>query len=201
MRFFLGSLEDVIEWISRITGLTPWIQKQQNEWINFLFVMSGVIMHVMFILFYFSFLKYFYLIIGSPIYAYLSEKTESIVEGQEHHFSFNELTLDIGRGIRVAVRNMLWQTLYLVLLILLSLVPVIGWIAPLIAIFAECFYYGSSMLDYSLERHKLSFAQSIAYIARHKGLAIGNGMVVFGWIAPAYAVIAATLSLHKVKTS
>jgi CysZ protein len=44
----------------------------------------------------------------------------------------------------------------------------------------------------------------------HKGLAIGNGLMFFlmhlilivGWVlAPAYAVIAATLSLHKEKNS
>ncbi len=32
------------------------------------------------------------------------------------------------------------------------------------------------MLDYSCERHKLSPAASIEYIANHKGLAIGNGL-------------------------
>ena len=75
--------------------------------------------------------------------------------------------------------------------------------------FVECYYYGSSMLDYSLERHKLSYTQSINYIGRHRGLAVGNGLifylmhgfVIIGWVlAPAYAVVAATLSLHKVKT-
>jgi CysZ protein len=72
----------------------------------------------------------------------------------------------------------------------------------------ECYYYGFSMLDYSCERQKLSPSQSIAFIGRHKGLAIGNGMVFYlmhgiilvGWIlAPSYAVVAATLSLYKVK--
>ena len=62
------------------------------------------------------------------------------------------------------------------------------------------------MLDYSSERHKLSPAESIAFIGRHKGLAIGNGIIFFtmhsiilvGWIlAPSYAVVAATLSLYK----
>jgi CysZ protein len=66
------------------------------------------------------------------------------------------------------------------------------------------------MLDYSLERHKLTYTQSISYISRHKGLAIGNGLMFFlmhgfiiiGWVlAPAYAVVAATLSLHKEKSS
>ena len=49
---------------------------------------------------------------------------------------------------------------------------------------------------------------SIVFIGKHKGLAIGNGIVFYGmhmiagvgWIlAPGYAVIAATLSLYKTK--
>jgi CysZ protein len=116
---------------------------------------------------------------------------------------------DAWRGIKLALRNTVWQTVYVFSLLLLSLVPVFGWISPLIAFLVECYYYGFSMLDYSCERNKLSPAQSISFISRHKGLAIGNGIVFFlmhaavviGWIlAPAYAVIAATISLHKIKT-
>jgi CysZ protein len=66
------------------------------------------------------------------------------------------------------------------------------------------------MLDYSSERNKLSTTQSITFIGRHKGLAIGNGLVFYvmhllpfiGWLlAPSYAVIAATLSLHKARAN
>ena len=117
----------------------------------------------------------------------------------------NQLLSDIWRAIRLALRNTLWQTVYIISILLLSLIPVVGWISPLIAFLVECYYYGFSMLDYSTERHKLSPSQSIAFISNRKGLAIGNGMVFFlmhlvpilGWVlAPAYAVIAATLSLY-----
>jgi CysZ protein len=115
---------------------------------------------------------------------------------------------DIVRGIRLALRNMLWQTVYTVSILILSFIPVIGWITPLLALLIECYYLGFSMLDYSCERNKLSTSQSIGFIGRHKGLAIGNGIVfylmhfipVLGWLfAPSYAVIAATISLHKAK--
>ncbi|MFN5761680.1 MAG: EI24 domain-containing protein, partial [Sphingobacteriales bacterium] len=89
-------------------------------------------------------------------------------------------------------------------------VPLVGWISPIIAILIECYYYGFSMLDYSFERHKMNMLQSIDFIGRHKGLAIGNGIIFFlmhtvlfvGWIfAPAYAVIAATISIIDLKAS
>jgi CysZ protein len=123
-------------------------------------------------------------------------------------FSFKELVHNISRGIKIALRNTLWQTVYLVGILLLSLIPLIGWATPVLALLIECYYYGFSMLDYSMERHKKTAIESIYFISNHKGLAIGNGVVfylmhwlpVVGWIlAPAYAVVAATLSMYPLK--
>jgi len=157
------------------------------------------------LLFYFSLFKYLFLIIGSPLFAYLSEKTEAILEGKDYPFNFSQLLKDILRGIKLAIRNGLWQAVYTVSILILSFIPVVGWVTPVFSLLIECYYYGFSMLDYSCERHKLSPSQSIEYIAKHKGLAMGNGMVfylmhafpIIGWVlAPAYAVVAATLSLY-----
>ena len=210
MYFFWQSSNNAVTWLSNQVGLENWLQQQRKEWLSFLFVMAGMMLRIVLVFLYFSLFKYLFLIIGSPVFAYLSEKTESILEGKDFPFNFSQLLKDIWRGIRLALRNSLWQLVYLLSLLLLSLFPLFGWITPIIALFVECFYYGSSMLDYSLERHKLSYAQSVVYISRHKGLAIGNGLIfylmhgfiIIGWVlAPAYAVVAATLSLHKIRTS
>jgi len=130
------------------------------------------------------------------------------MEGKDFPFSFSQLFKDILRGVKLAVRNSLWQTLYAVSLLILSFVPVVGWITPVIALSIECYFYGFSMLDYSCERNKLSPSESIAFISHHRGLAVGNGVVfylmhfipILGWVlAPAYAVIAATISLYHEK--
>lgn len=194
------------EFILLKTGIKAWLENMHDNWLNLLVIVGqGIIMAVLF-LFYFSLFKFLFLIIGSPVFAYLSERTESILQGREFPFSMPQLLKDIGRGIRIALRNLLWQTVYVLTILILSFIPVIGWIAPLIALLTECYYFGFSMLDYSSERNKMSSAQSIEFIGRHKGLAIGNGLVfylmhflpVIGWLlAPTYAVVAATLSLHK----
>ncbi len=157
-------------------------------------------------LFYFSLFKYVFLIIGSPLFAYLSEKTEALLEGKDIPFSFSQLIQDTIRGIKLALRNSLWQTVYTVSILLLAFIPLIGWITPLVALLTECYYFGFAMLDHSFERNNLSSAESIAFTAKHKGLAIGNGIVfylmhivlIIGWIlAPSYSIIAATLSLYN----
>lgn len=210
MYFFGKSSTAVIDYLTHTTGLNSWLQKFQNSWLGFFFTFAGIILWLIQMMFYFSLFKYLFLIIGSPVFAYLSEKTESILEGKNVPFRFNQFVKDAVRGIKLALRNAVWQTVYLSGLLLLSFFPIIGWITPLIALFVECYYYGFSMLDYSFERKKLSPAQSIRFISEHKGLAIGNGLVFYlmhvllivGWIlAPAYAVIAATLSLYKEKIS
>ncbi len=208
MYFFWQSSGDAVTMLSSQLGLETWLQKQRSEWLSFLFVMIGLILRLVLVFFYFSLFKYVFLIIGSPVFAYVSEKTAAILEGREFPFSFTQLVKDAWRGSKLAVRNTLWQTVYIISLLLLSLVPVFGWISPLIALSVECYYYGFSMLDYSCERNKLSMSESIDFVGKHRGLAIGNGLmfylmhavIIIGWIfAPAYAVVAATLSLHKIK--
>jgi CysZ protein len=155
--------------------------------------------------FYFSLFKYLFLILGSPVFAYLSEKTESIIE--EKKFVFNSAVFfhDMRRAIKLVFRNFFWQTIYTIFILILSLIPLVGSIAPVISGLVECYFYGFSMLDYSCERHNLSPSASIQFISQRRGLAIGNGLVFYlmhfipfvGWVlAPSYALVAATISLY-----
>ncbi|WEK36277.1 MAG: EI24 domain-containing protein [Candidatus Pseudobacter hemicellulosilyticus] len=205
MYFFWISSDNAVTWLSHRLGIDRWLHRQSSGILSFFFMMGELMIRLILVLFYFSLFKYLFLIIGSPLFAYLSEKTDAMLTGKDFPFSTNQLLKDMGRGIRLSLRNTLWQTVYMVSLLILSFIPLVGWIVPVVAIFVECYYYGFSMLDYSCERHKLSPTASIDYIGKHKGLAIGNGMVFYlmhlvpflGWVlAPSYAVIAATISLY-----
>jgi len=204
--FFGKSATGVIEYLTEVTHLNDWLQRFENSLLGFLFTFAGIMLWLTLMFFYFSFFKYIWVIIGSPLFTYLSEKTESIIEGRESSLTSRDILRDAGRGTKLALRNCLWQTLYLAGLILLSLIPIVGWITPIIAMFMECYYYGFSMLDYSFSRSGFTRRQSIEFTGRHKGLAVGNGILFYLMhvaivVAPAYAVIAATLSVHKVKNS
>lgn len=206
MYFFWTSADDAVSWISEKMRIESWLQQKRSAWLSFIFVMMGMMLRLILVLFYFSLFKYVILIIGSPVFAYLSEKTEAIIEGKKHTFNWSELKKDAARSIRMALRNCFWQTLYLVGLALMSLLPVVGWITPVIALLMECYYFGFSTLDYSFARSKFTPQQSLRFIGRHKGLAIGNGILFYFMhiaiiLAPAYAIVAATLSFHKVKNS
>jgi CysZ protein len=206
MLLFWQSSDSVVSWISGKLQIEPWLQKERSEWLSFLFVMTGMMLRLMLVLFYFSFFKYIILIIGSPVFAWLSEKTEAIIEGKDYSFNWKDIKKDCLRSIKLDLRNCGWQSIYLIALIFLSLIPVVGWITPVIAILMECYYFGFSMLDYSFARAGSTPSQSIAFTGRHKGLAIANGILFYAMhviivLAPAYAIVAATLTVHKVKNN
>ncbi len=202
---FWNSSDKAVSYLSQLIGVEKWLHRQHSPALSFLFLMGGIMVRLVLVFFYFSLFKYLFLIIGSPVFAYLSEKTEAIIEGKDFPFEMGQLLKDIRRGIRLALRNCWWQTVYTFSLLILSFFPLIGWITPVISTFVECYFYGFSMLDYSCERHQLSPSESISYIGKHRGLAIGNGLVFYmmhffpfiGWVlAPSYAVVAATISLY-----
>jgi CysZ protein len=208
--FFWESAAFIIDFLLSKMGVKDWLKRENAHWLNFIFIFGQIVTQLVLMLFYFSWFKYLFLIIGSPLFAYLSEKTEAILLNKEYPFSLKRFFADIIRGISIALRNTLWQTVYTISILLLALIPVLGWITPLLALFVECYYFGFSMLDYTNERKGLSSSRSIDFINRHKGLAIGNGMVfylmhglpVIGWVfAPGYAVIAATISLQQKENS
>jgi CysZ protein len=208
MYLFWNTASDAVDYLNTITGLRSWLERMNSGWLSFLVSFAEFVLTLLMLLFYFSLFKYVWLIIGSPLFAWLSEKTEALLEGKSYPFSAAQFFKDILRGIKLALRNTLWQTVYVIAVVFLSFIPVVGWAAPLLSLFIECYYYGFSMLDYSCERHKLAPQQSIQFVNEHKGLAIGNGMVfyimhllpVVGWVlAPAYAVVAATISMYHQK--
>ena len=203
--FFWESSTTAVDKLSKFIGVARWLHHQQNTILNFFFIMGNMMVTIVLLFFYFSLFKFIILIIGSPLFSYLSQLTEALINGKEYEFKLDQLLKDMRRGIRLALRNSLWQTVYTISILILSFIPMAGWITPVISAFVECYYYGFSMLDYSCQRHQLSPPATIAYISQHKGLAIGNGMVfygmhfvpILGWVlAPSYAVIAATISLY-----
>jgi CysZ protein len=202
---FYTSSSRVTDYLMEQTNIKNWLQSS-NGLLSFLFVTTVVMINLLVLIFYFSLFKYLFLIVCSPIFSFLSEKTQSIIEGREVNVSAQTVLKGAGRGIRIALKNFVWQFVYFLALILLSFIPVIGWITPVIGILVECYYYGFSMMDYACLRNGVAETPAGGFIAQRRGLAIGNGMMfylmhlvpVIGWIfAPVYAVVAPIQALKK----
>ena len=125
-----------------------------------------------------NFAKYLVVIILSPLLAHLSQKTEHKLTGNIYPFDLGQFLKDIKRGVRIALRNLLWQYLFFLIIFIVSF---LGWKDPKSApvfylIFVIAFYYyGFSFIDYVNERRKLDINESVMFVRHHWGLAIALG--------------------------
>jgi CysZ protein len=203
---FIQTATQVIEFLTYRLNLNDFVQRLKSSWVGFLFTMGGITIWMVLLQFYFSIFKYLWLIVCSPLYAILSQRTEAIIAGESIQFDFKKLKATLKRAVLLASSNFLRQTFYLIIIFFVALIPIIGWLMPIVAVFFECFFYGFSMLDYSLERLEISSPDSLAITNKNKGLAFGNGLLfylmhflpIIGWVlAPAYAIVAATICIHQ----
>jgi CysZ protein len=160
------------------------------------------------LLFYFALFKYLFLIFFSPLFAFLHLRIVAIQQGIPFIWHKEDYLKLVMRSIVVNLNNMLWQTVYLIPIVLVCTLPVVGWFTPLFTILMESYYLGFAMMDFGLatEKHNRNFAA--AYLNSHKGLPTGNGIVfyllhlipIIGWItAPFYALVAAHLNTQEIK--
>jgi CysZ protein len=204
--FFFTTSSRFTEALMERTNIKNWLQSS-NAFLTFLFITSVIMFNWVLLIYYFSMFKYVYLIICSLVFSYLSLKTNNLLQNKPEEPVSNKTVLQLSkRALIIISKNILWQSLYFLVLIIASLIPVIGWIVPIIALLTECYYFGFSTVDYRLSKRDLSIVKSQQFIEKHKGLAIGNGLIfyilhlipVLGWIAaPIYAVIAATVSVDQ----
>ncbi|NSW44427.1 MAG: EI24 domain-containing protein [Bacteroidales bacterium] len=181
------------------------------------YLLRGILFILFKLLFFFIFFflsGYIILIILSPLLSYISEKTEKITNNKTYPFSVSIWMQQVGRSLLLSIRNMGIQLLLTILVLILSFIPIIGWIlspfAAIIIFFINAYFFGFSFLDYSFERKGLSIAQSIAIIRKNKGLALGLGMLFYlayiipvlgNFLAPFVAiflVVAATFSVENI---
>lgn len=145
------------------------------------------------------------LFINSPFMSQLSEKIEEQLSGRKApQLTFFKFISELKRAVRVTFRSFVKEMIYSLFAL------IIGGIfhVKILALFiVQAFYAGAGNLDYTLERH-LSVEESNDFVKRHRGLALGNGMVYIillfipglGLIfAPSLSAVAATVeSLERV---
>ncbi|NOU59475.1 EI24 domain-containing protein [Marinifilum caeruleilacunae] len=169
-----------------------------------------VVFKVLFFLIFAYFGGYIIIIIMSPVFSYLSERTEKIKTGNDYPFEFRQLMRDILRGVFIAVRNLCIELVLTVLMFILSFVPIIGWASAIILFFISAYFYGFSFMDYAIERKRLSIKESVQFMRENKGIVIANGFVFslclivpfcgvsFSSFAAIISVVAGTLAVNEI---
>ena len=151
--------------------------------------------------------KYLVMVIVGPFMGTLSEKVESIVTGKPApNVSAVQIAKDIVRGLRIALRSIVRELFFTIIIILFfPFIPIVGTLlVPIATFFVQAYYAGFGNMDYSLERKRYNVRESVRFVRHYRWLSIGNGSIfvilflipVLGWfLAPAYGAVAATINV------
>jgi len=194
---------NIFRLVSSIAGLSEMnISEDMSWWLLFKTALSGGLLSLFVFLISlglgFKFSKYIVLILLSPLFAFLSERTEEIMTGKTYPFDLYQFLKDIIRGIVMAMRNMCIELFWTILIALLGLFSGgMGIVATPILVIIGAYFYGFSFIDYVLERRKLGIQESVRVIKEKKSFAIGIGMMY--WLTDRIPVIGLSIStVHSV---
>lgn len=181
-----------------------------NFLLKVLYYVLSIGVRIMYILLYLSLFRNIILIILAPLVAYLAEKTAHHLGYNTGKFKWNIFLKNTWRGIRINTRNLFKELLLTFLLFIISFIPGIGIFIPIILILVQSYFYGFSLIDYSMELKSFSIKESLNFMRNNKLLAISIGGIFYalflipfiGWIfAPVYGTVAATvLTFKKLET-
>lgn len=196
-----------------LTGLIKgWFNIEDNTGV--LAVVIALLIKISLFLISGTFSRYILLIILSPLFALLSEKTEEKITGVQFPFSFKQLCKDVLRGILITLRNFSIEMGIILgcMVISVFLAPATFITIPFL-LFVSWYFTGFTMLDYNAERHKLKAGESTELVRMNKGYACGIGCVYWLFMilpffvgdiigimfGPALAVVGATISFLEIR--
>ena len=171
----------VYEWIEAQTGLDLNGANGNNEWKELLKtgLQWGVIIVVKVMVWYVMgrYMKYIVLILLSPLFAYISERTEEMISGVSYPFNVNQFLKDVLRGIGITLRNMLLETL------LIAAGGIVGFFMPLLSplilvllFFVNSYFMAFNFFDYAVERKKMGVSKSVRYMRSNMSTLLGFGV-------------------------
>ncbi|AUC14638.1 coproporphyrinogen III oxidase [Tenacibaculum sp. SZ-18] len=120
--------------------------------------------------------KHIVLALSSPFMGPVSQKIESHFYGNRHMHKKTSFQESLARGIRISTRNIIRELLLTLVILILGLIPLIGIFSSVLLILVQAYYAGFGNMDYTLERH-YSYKDSVTFVKRHRGTAIGNGLI------------------------
>lgn len=121
--------------------------------------------------------KHIIMALSAPFMSPVSEKIEAHLTGiQKHQHRNTSFSEQLSRGIKINLRNLTRELLLTIPILLISFIPVIGIVSSILLFLTQAYYAGFGNMDYTLERH-FKYNESISFVRRYRGIAIGNGIV------------------------
>jgi CysZ protein len=152
----------------------------RSAWIFFLRTLYWLLALVIF-----NFMRYIIIIMISPLLSVVSERVERIITGNVYKFNLVQIIKDVKRTINLAIRNIIWEfgiiaIIYAASYLILYIFQVsflAKYVATILSMFVAFYYYGFGFIDYINERRRMNIQQSIDFVKKNRGFAVGLGMV------------------------
>ncbi len=164
-----GLSDNIGHWIAQIW---PW------EWgavgfDTFAQILSGLVIIAIGLILY----KHIIMALSAPFMSPVSEKIERHLKGSQHNHRKTSNAEQLVRGIRINIRNLAFELLLTLPILLLNFIPILGNIVATCLLFiTQSYYAGFGNMDYTLERH-FKYRESVNFVKANRGQAIGNGIV------------------------
>lgn len=170
-----------LELIESSTGLKLSNESASDSFEKFLKIgiSWGIILVIKILMWYVisRYMKYFVLVVLSPLFAYLSEKTEEKITGRTYSFKLVQFIKDVIRGIAITLRNMFVESVLIILgSILCFFIPFLSPFVILALFLINCYFMGFNFFDYVVERKKMNISNSVRYMRHNKFTLLGFGL-------------------------
>lgn len=113
-------------------------------------------------------------IISAPFNAIMSEKIEEMLTGKDINSGVSLMTI-----IKDSILSQLGKLVYIMLwsagLLLISLIPLVNFISPLLWVIFGAWLLSLEYMDYPMGNHDLTFQQQKDTLKKRRGLALGFG--------------------------
>lgn len=140
-------------------------------------LISDIFGGLLIIVFGFILYKHIVMALSAPFMGPVSEKIETHLLGNATPNPRNTNYMEqLWRGIRINLRNLMMEILLTIPILLIGLIPIIGLVSTVLIFLLQAYYAGFGNMDYTLERH-FKYRESINFVRKNKGIAIGNGIV------------------------
>lgn len=150
-----------------------WIWEWGADWFHgFAEILGGILIIILGLIVY----KHIVMALSAPFMSPVSTAIEHHFLGEKHIHRNTSNTSQLWRGIRVNVRNLAMEIFITIPLLILSLIPVLNIVTTVLLFLVQAYYAGFGNMDYTLERH-YGYKESVGFVKRHKGVAIGNGII------------------------
>lgn len=179
--------------------MVAWLMSFVPDWLGFLQGAIWLIIVLMSAIIVFFTFTPIANIIAAPFNAIMSEKIEEMMTGKDINSGVNLMTI-IKDSILSQLGKLLYVAIWSLGLIIISLIPVINFISPVLWVVFGSWLLTLEYMDYPMGNHDLTFSQQKAKMKTRRGLTLGFGggvmvltsIPIINFIAMPVAVAGAT---------